>query len=261
MGKKDKKQEADIAAKHAEQRLMAIREFNMNNAGKLWIDPEKTPTEEDVMAAKKEWEDRSKALMEKKDYFIADANNSVRVANFLKEFIKNGFWAGSYFRGVINFNALLEDFLKEANETPKDFVLEYPPMQFCFLMLQNYAGMGLAAAENMAKMWDEYVPIYDTFRTHVEDYQNEVKAIGSLKEKWGMMAQGYYLVILEGKEENGAAPDAPSAEKGCAGTDECKCGVKEDPADECPCDVKCADECPCDVECTDDCKCEAKEDK
>ena len=68
MGKKTIKKQEAAATKQLDQRLLAIREFNRNNAGSMWIDPEKVPTEEDVLQAKTEWEERSKALVEKNDY-------------------------------------------------------------------------------------------------------------------------------------------------------------------------------------------------
>ena len=100
---KKKVKEVDEAAKQAEMRLAAIREYNVNNMGDSWIDPNHVPTEEEVAEAKKEFEDRTKALQEKNDYLVADKPNALRVAKFIKNFIENGFWAQRYFVGVINF--------------------------------------------------------------------------------------------------------------------------------------------------------------
>lgn len=184
------------AKKQAEARLAAIREFNMNQAGEMWIDPDKIPSEEEVAQAKKDFEDRTIALRDKKDYLVADADNAVRVAKFMKNFIENGFWAQRYFVGVINFSEFIDKFIAEAEAEKKDLVMEYGPMQFAYLMFENYAGIGIEAAKKMAELWDEYVPIYDTLRGHVEWYNAEVKECEKLKQRWGMFAQGYYLVIL-----------------------------------------------------------------
>lgn len=216
MADKATKDAAQAAQKQAEERLQTIRQFNVNNAGEFWIDPDKTPTQEDIDAAKKEFEERAKALQTKNDYLIADANNSVRVATFLKEFIENAYWTGRYFVGVVNFSEYISKFIAEANETPKDLVMEYGPMQFAFLMLENFGGHGLEEAKKMAEKWDEYVPIYDTLRDHIEWYKAEAEAIKKLQQKWGMMSMGYYLVILEHKEENN--PDADA---------KCQCGEGE----------------------------------
>lgn len=207
MAKKEKKVAADAAAKQAEQRLAAIREYNVNNMGSSWIDPNHTPTEEEVEAAKKEFEERTTALQEKKDYLVADAPNALRVAKFLKKFIENGFWAQRYFVGVINFSEYIDKFIEECEKEEKDLVMEYGPLQFCMLMLENYAGFGLEAAKKMAEMWDEYVPIYDTLRDHVEWYNNEAKMCERLKQRWGMLSQGYYLVFTD-VESDAVAEDA-----------------------------------------------------
>ena len=199
--KKDKAVESG-ANKQLEQRLSAIREFNMNNMGQAWIDPEKVPSEEDIAAAKKEFEDRTIALRDKHDYLIADSANALRVAKFIKKFIENGFWTQRYFVGVINFSELITKFIDECEKEPKDLVMEYGPLQFCMLMFENYAGFGLESAKKMAEMWDEYIPIYDTLKDHVEFYNNEVKQCEKLKHRWAMLEQGYYLVLLDGKDDN-----------------------------------------------------------
>lgn len=200
------KKKKDAILSEAEQaiaaRLNAIKDYNRENMGKSWIDPERTPTEEEVEAAKTEFESRAKALQDKKDYLIADKENALRVAKFMKEFIENGFWTQRFFVGVTNFSALIDTFIKECEEDPKDLVLEYGPLQFAFLMFENYAGVGLSAAKHMAEIWNEYVPIYDTLRGHVEYYNKEAKEIDKCKQKWGFMSQGYYFVWLDSDESS-----------------------------------------------------------
>lgn len=205
--KKSSGQNIGTAEQEVAQRLAAIREFNLNNAGEMWIDPDKTPTQEDIDKAKEEFEQRTIALRDKKDYLIADAPNALRVAKFLKNFIENAFWTQRYFVGVINFSDYITKFIEECEKEEKDLVMDYGPMQFAFLMCENYAGKGLEDAKKMADMWDEYVPIYDTLRTHVDWYNTEVKQCEKLKQRWGMLSQGYYLVLLdENQEEAGKIP-------------------------------------------------------
>ena len=183
MAKKKDKTVETAANKQLEQRLAAIREFNMNNMGQAWIDPEKVPTDEDKAQAKKDFEDRANALRNKHDYLIADSANALRVAKFIKNFVENGFWTQRYFVGVINFTDLINKFIEECEKEPKDLTMEYGPLQFCMLMFENYAGFGLESAKKMAEMWDEYVPIYDTLKDHVEFYNNEVKQCEKLKQR------------------------------------------------------------------------------
>ena len=241
---KKKEKVADVATQQAEraaaQRLAAIQEFNRQNAGEAWIDAERIPTEEEINAAKEDYEKRTIALRDKEDYLVADEDNALRVAKFLKKFVENGFWTQRYFVGVINFSEYITKFITDLEGTPeqeavrKPLTMEYGPLQFCYLMLENYAGHGLEDAKKMAEMWDEYVPIYDTIREHIEWYNAEVKMCEALKQRWGMLAQGYYLVLL-------------TDNAGQKATNECCCG--ENPPEEC--------NCTCEGECNETCKCAA----
>lgn len=187
----------DEVSKITAEKLAAIREFNMQNVGNMWIDPEKIPTEEDINTAKKDYEDRATALKNKKDYFVADKANALRVAKFLKDFIENAYWTKQFFVGVINFSEYITTFIDECEKEPKDLVMEYGPMQFAFLMLDNRMGHGLEDAKHMAEIWDEFVPIYDTLHELDDWYKKEVETVKRLQDRWGMMAQGYYLVLLD----------------------------------------------------------------
>ena len=64
----------------------------------------------------------------------------------------------------------------------------------------------------MAEMWDDYVPIHDVLRDHVEYYNAEAKACERLKQRWGMLAQGYYLVFLDNEEGQAQPPVEAKAE-------------------------------------------------
>ena len=236
---KKKEKVADVATQNAEkaaaQRLAAIQEFNRQNAGEAWIDAERVPTEEEINEAKEAYEKRTIALRDKNDYLVADEANALRVAKFLKKFIENGFWTQRYFVGVINFSNYITKFIAELEGTAeqeavrKPLVMEYGPLQFCYLMLENYAGHGLEDAKKMAEMWDEYVPIYDTIREHIEWYNNEVKMCEALKQRWGMLAQGYFLVLLAAENEQ------CNSENACCKADEtCECKKCEEA--ECTCD-------------------------
>lgn len=206
MSKKTDKNEANVVdqtAKLEDERRKAIAEFNVQNMGKFWIDPDKVPTDEDIENVKKEFEERTKALQEKKDYLVADKSNALRVAKFMKDFNDNSVWSQRMFVGVLNFSALMNDFIENFDENnPKDLVMEYAPMQYAFLLFENYGGVGIDSARHMAEIWDEYLPIYETLHELVDWYKKEADKCDELKEKWAMFEQGYYLHILEGTEED-----------------------------------------------------------
>lgn len=241
---KKKEKVADVATQNAEkaaaQRLAAIQEFNRQNAGEAWIDAERIPTEDEINEAKEIYEKRTIALRDKNDYLVADENNALRVAKFLKKFVENGFWTQRYFVGVINFSEYITKFIEDLEGTSeqeavrKPLTMEYGPLQFCYLMLENYAGHGLEDAKKMAEMWDEYIPIYDTIREHIEWYNNEVKVCEALKQRWGMLAQGYFIVLLNLDQDKAPCKcDNPccQSDKACdcdnCGTAECTCDKEQ----------------------------------
>ena len=217
MSKKTEKNVNDAASQAArleEERRKAIAEFNVQNMGKYWIDPDKVPTSEDIENVKKEFEERTKALQEKKDYIVADKNNALRVAKFMKDFNDNSLWSQRMFVGVLNFSALMNDCIEGFDENnPVDLILEYAPVQYAFLLFENYGGIGIDSARHMAEIWDEYLPIYETLHELVDGYKKEAGACDELKEKWAMFEQGYYLHVLDDTETDPRESEQPAEEK------------------------------------------------
>lgn len=211
--KKDTRNEAEL---FAAERAKYIRDFNLNNAGKMRIEPDKVPTEDDVKNAKEEYEARVKALQEKKDYFIADKENALRVANFLKTYNETNIWVGTpaqpLFVGVLNFHDYITKFIEECEKEPKDLVMEYGPMQFCFVSFQNYCGKGIEGANHMAEIWEEFIAIYDVLRDNIEYYKKEVDKCNELNDRWALMSQGFYTVILEVNEDENIADNESQEE-------------------------------------------------
>lgn len=205
--KKETRNEAEI---FAAERAKYIQNYNLNNAGKMRIEPDKTPTEDDIKNAKEEYENRVKALQEKRDYFIADKENALRVANFLKMYNETNIWVGTptqpLFVGVLNFHDYITKFIEECEKEPKDLIMEYAPMQFCFVSFQNYCGKGIEGANHMAEIWDEFIAIYDVLRDNVEYYNKEVEKCNKLNDRWALMSQGFYTVILDVNESETAEP-------------------------------------------------------
>lgn len=205
MGKTKKNDAVSQAECNERERREAIAEFNMNNMGKYWIDPDKIPTDEDIANAKKAFEDAVEEFQKGKEYVIADSANSVRVATFLKNFIERAMWQQRMFVGVLNFRALMDDFIKDNETEPKELVLDYMATQFAHIMLENYGGVGIESANWMAENWEEYLPIYETIHEHVESYNADHNKCEELKEVWGMFEQGYYLVVLDGERTEDTA--------------------------------------------------------
>jgi hypothetical protein len=223
MTKKRSSMEKHEADRLAIEREKYIRDFNINNAGKMRIEPGKMPTPEDIETAKKNFEERVTALKSKNDYLIADKENALRVAKFLKTYVETNLWVGTptqpFFVGVLNFIDYIGKFIEECEKEPKDLVMEYGPMQFCFVAFQNYSGQGVEGAKHMAEIWDEFIAIYDVLRDNVEYYNSEVESCNALNDVWALMSQGFYAVVLdnveagtslEGADDSENAPEAVS---------------------------------------------------
>ena len=207
--KKISKKAVDEAVNQENQRLSIIAQFNQENAGRFWIDATKSPTDEDIAKAKADFENATKALKEKSDYFIADKDNALRVAKFLKDFNDNALWTGRTFVGIINFSSEMNDFIEDCEKNgPKDLVLTYGPMQYAFLIMENYGGIGLESAKRMAEIWDEYIPIYEKLHEHVDWYKNEAHKCDNLQSRWALFEQGYYVYVLEDTEVDPVPDDA-----------------------------------------------------
>lgn len=213
--KNEKVDETKIAEQKEMERRRAIAEFNVNNMGKFWIDPNKVPTEDDINSAKADFEAAAKALNEKKDYVIADKENALRVAKFMKDFNDNSFWTQRMFVGVLNFSDLLNEFIKNFDENnPTELALDYAPVQYAYILFENYAGFGYDAAKHMAEIWDEYLPIYEKLHELVDEYKAEMQKVDDLKERWGMLAQGYYAYIMNGAESDPSEQQSQDASIG-----------------------------------------------
>ena len=192
---------AKQAAMQEEERRKLIAEFNTNNMGKYWIDPERIPTDEDVKNSKEAFENKTKELQEKKDYLVADKQNALRVAKFMREFNKNSSWEGRWFVGVLRFDDQIAQFINEFDENnPDDLVFDFGTLQYIFLVFDKYKGCGIESARHMAEIWDEYVPIYDRLHELVDWYTNENNKCRDLQTVWGMMEQGYYMHIMTDTE-------------------------------------------------------------
>ena len=197
--KKDKKltNEEKEAAKVTAERNQVIRDFNMNNAGRSWINPERIPTDEDKKMVKDAFDAITAKLKENRTYLIADKDNALRVVNFIKNFNETCFWMQRSFVGILNLDKELNDFIQEYAKEPQDLRLSIGATQFTYNIFENYAGIGIEAAKKMADMWDEYIPIYDTLRGHVENMQLEYEYVNRLQEVWQLAEQGYFCLMLD----------------------------------------------------------------
>ena len=210
--KKVKKDVAEAAVKQEEMRRDAINEFNRNYMGQYWIDANKIPTDEDIESAKKDFEDAKETLEKKNDYFIADKANSKRVATFMKDALEHLPWKGQFFVGVVRLNDLLADFInKFDDENPTDLLFEYGAMECAHLLFKEYGGVGVESARWFWDHNEEFVPIHDRLYELHNWRELENKKLENLNMRYAMMAQGYYMYVLEGQDQDPVeSTDAPA---------------------------------------------------
>ena len=223
--KKQTQTVADAAKKQEEARREAIDEFNRNYMGQYWIDASKIPTDEDIEAAKKDFDDAKEKLDKKSDYLIADKANAKRVAEFMKEALNHLPWKGQFFVGVVRLNDLLTDFInKFDDENPTELLFEYGAMECAHLLFKDYGGVGVESARWFWDNNEQFVPIHDTLYDLHNWRELENKKLENLNMRYAMMAQGYYMYVLEGAEQD----PVESAEK----TEEVEEAPKEEVAEE-----------------------------
>ena len=100
------------------QRLDFIKQYNANNSDSFILTRE--VTDEDI----KEIEDRMDYIKENRStmtYLIADKDNAMRVATFLRDWNANDFlWVKDMWRGVVKFDEFINEKIEVLFETSEN---------------------------------------------------------------------------------------------------------------------------------------------
>jgi len=187
-----------------EEREAFIEDWNARNQGVGEIRKEK-PTEEEVKAIAEEYGARLKEFNET-TFEIADKENAVRVAQFLKRWNEEDVqWESNMWQGTITFDMIIKKFLEDCKDEPKPLIVNYQTLVYLFLGLRNIKGVGLKSAIHMQKINDEFVPILDTVGDQLTEYQEEGKKLQQLQERWRMFEQGFYVTFFEQEQQPAVA--------------------------------------------------------
>ena len=77
----------------------------------------------------------------------------------------------------VEFSALMKDFIDNFDEKIQLILfLNMHQFKYAFLVFENYGGVGIDAANHMAEIWDEYLPIYEKLHELVDWYKKEADA-------------------------------------------------------------------------------------
>lgn len=179
------------------QRISFIKEYNANNTDSQILNKE--VTEDDI----KELENRMDAMKEARSamtYEIADAENGMRVAQFLRDWNANDFvWVKDMWRGVLRFDEFINEqiSLMENADTALPLTFDFGALTYVYNAMMQPCGTGLEAAKKMEAMSDEYDAILNTVAMYIDEFQEENKLFQRLGQCLGARYQGYYMVLAE----------------------------------------------------------------
>ena len=154
-------QTADIAADVPEMskeqiefaRMTTRKEFNERFS--KWATIEDEDADDDYIAlAKKDLDDEVEANKNRKFNIGGHEDGiAVRTAEFLKEWNENfNHWDKGMWRGIIRFNIVISDILKDLQGNPdKDIEIDYPTLIFLYNSMMQPSGIGLESARLIAR--------------------------------------------------------------------------------------------------------------
>jgi hypothetical protein len=171
------------------------------------------PSEEEVNQAKLEFEQASKEWVTIM-YPIGTIEDTETICNYVKHFIRNRFaWEKDAWMGVIKLTDELEaavNLFKTQKDKPVE--LGYQALEFTYYILTNPGGKGLQDALDFESEQESYTKSVITVGKQLEIARKKLKEIEFLQQKWGAMAQGFYLEIEPAPETNETTNEQTSNE-------------------------------------------------
>jgi hypothetical protein len=161
------------------------------------------PSEKEVEEARKEFEDAAKEWGESL-YKIGEPKDALEIVEYLRHFLRNRFiWQKEAWMGVIKLTEELgaaEILFKGKKD--KGLELGYQALEFIYYVLTNPGGIGLQSALDFESENKQYLKILEEVAKQLDNSRKRLKEIEFRQQKWGAMAQGFYLEIEPGPEED-----------------------------------------------------------
>jgi len=160
------------------------------------------PSDEEVLEAQKEFEAAAKAFTVKM-YSVGTAEEATEFCEYINHFIRNRFfWQKEAWMGTIKLSEEVEvaENLIKVDKT-KSLELGYQALEFVFWALSNPGGLGLQAAKDFEQENEIFIRVASAAGNQLEEARAALKEIEFLQQKWGAMAQGFYLEIEPPEEE------------------------------------------------------------
>lgn len=161
------------------------------------------PSEKEVEEARNEFENAAKEWGESL-YKIGEPKDALEIVEYLRHFLRNRFiWQKEAWMGVIKLTEELDaaEILFKGKKD-KGLELGYQALEFTYYVLTNPGGVGLQAALDFESENKQYLKILEEVAKQLDGSRKRLKEIEFLQQKWGAMAQGFYLEIEPGPEED-----------------------------------------------------------
>ena len=192
-------------------RTKFIEQYNANNTDSKILD--RDVTEDDI----KEIETRMDALKEARasmTYEIADTDNALRIATFLRDWNANDFfWVKDMWRGVLKFDEFITSEIEKITTTAQPLVFDFGALTYVYNAMMQPTGRGIDAARFMEEISDTYDSVLDIVGQYIEDFQEENKLFQRLGNCLQARYQGLMMVLAEDlTDDTTEDTDAPDTE-------------------------------------------------
>lgn len=160
------------------------------------------PSEQEVEEAQKEYEKAAKEWSTL-TYTLGTPEKAQMYCDYIKNFLNNRYvWQKDAWMGVIKLTEELE-LAEKVIQTDKSKSLElgYQAIEFTYYALSNPGGIGLEQAKTFEAEIEIWKEVAFAVEDEVEKARKKLKEIEFLQQKWGAMAQGFYLELEPGEED------------------------------------------------------------
>lgn len=207
---------AETKEKPAELEINNVKELDEKLAEAIQNNENK-PTDEEVQTAKDEFE-KASSEFGKKLWEIGKKEDSQENLDYIQHYMANRvFWTQKGWMGVIKMQEVIDQTQEALRESPDVHLsLGYQALEFIFYSFQNAGGIGYESAKHFETENETYARVFDAVGERIAEARKELKDIQFLQDKYAAMAQGFYLEVEDGVEEEekalqeeGAAEDTP----------------------------------------------------
>lgn len=173
-----------------------VETYNEQNKGISYI-AEGKPTSEEVKEVADEYKEKVEEF-NSKTFVIADKDNALRVAKFLKKWNENDVcWSSTGWKGTILFDSWIKTFIEDCQKEPKELAIDWGTLTYLYIYMSEIHGVGLKSAIRFNEIEEEYSKILEVVSSEFDKHNEEGKKIQKLQERWRSYEGGFRLHYVE----------------------------------------------------------------